>query len=92
MYGTLTATIETHARTHRLTLTKAGFCAHKEVSAHGRGCVWAGTFHSDCSRRLNKKCLDEDGQELRMLIRRSASRQQSTPVYFQNGVHEIIVF
>jgi len=40
----------------------------------------------------SKKCLDEDAQEFRMLFRRSASRQRSIPVFFQNGVHEIIVF
>ena len=43
---------EKRARAHRLTLTKAGFCAHNEVSAHGRGRVWADTLQSDCSLRL----------------------------------------
>ena len=81
-----------HTLAYRRTLTKARFCAHKEVSAHGRGRVWADTLHSDCSLRFNKKCLGEDAQEFRMLIRRSASRQRSIPVSFQNGVHEIIVF
>ena len=39
----------------------------------------------------SKKCLDEDAQEFRMLIRRSGRRQRRIPVSFQNGVHEIIV-
>jgi len=52
IYGTRTTTTETHARAHRLTLTKAGFCVHKEVSAYGRGRVWPATLHSDSSLRL----------------------------------------
>ena len=32
------AQIQTHV--HTLAPTKTGICAHKEVSAHGRGRVW----------------------------------------------------
>ena len=49
----------TDARAHTRATTP-GFCVHKEVSAHGRGCVPTDTLHSDCSLRLEKEVSNEE--------------------------------
>ena len=62
-------------------------------SQHMGAAVCGQTLYIAVARFVwSKKCLGEDAQEFKMLIRRSASRQRSIPVPFQNGAHEIIVF